>query len=81
MFRAKALRREISNQITSFPTKCLRSKRRNSPCIFQVVVSLSIRSFLRSYMHARNDVAHIKLLYVYSQFKKGCPLQTLNSKP
>ena len=27
-------------------TKCLRSKRRSSPCIFQVVVSLSIRAFV-----------------------------------
>jgi hypothetical protein len=29
----------------NFPTKGLRSKRRNSACIFQVVVSLLIRSF------------------------------------
>ena len=27
-------------------SKCLRSKRRSSPCIFQVVVSLSIRAFV-----------------------------------
>jgi hypothetical protein len=30
----------------NFLTKGLRSKRRNSPCIFQVVVSLSIQSYL-----------------------------------
>ena len=31
---------------TNFPRKGLRSKRRSSPCIFQVVASLSISSFL-----------------------------------
>jgi hypothetical protein len=39
-FRAKAF-----VETTNFPTKDLCSKRRSSPCIFQVVVSLSIRSF------------------------------------
>jgi hypothetical protein len=29
-----------------YKLKCLRSKRRSSPCIFQVVVSLSIRAFV-----------------------------------
>jgi hypothetical protein len=34
-----------SEDLTQFPRKRLRSKRRSSPCIFQVVVSLSFRGF------------------------------------
>ena len=35
-----------SLQSINFSTKRLRAKRRSSPCIFQVVVSLAIQSFL-----------------------------------
>jgi hypothetical protein len=37
---------ELRRLVTNFPRKGLRSKRRSSPCIFQVVASLSISSFL-----------------------------------
>jgi hypothetical protein len=49
MFRAKAVRRVPvgrSSGSNDFPRKGLRSKRRGFACIFQVVVSLAIRSCL-----------------------------------
>ena len=48
-FRANALRREVSREIsresTNFPTKSLLSKRRSFACIFMYIF-LAIRSYL-----------------------------------
>ena len=42
----RKLRIDRNTTTRKYKTKCLRSKPRCSPCIFQVVVSLSIRDFL-----------------------------------
>jgi hypothetical protein len=39
----------LTLQIQQYRWKGLHSKRRSSPCIFQVVVSLSIRAFVHTY--------------------------------
>ena len=44
-FLHEKLRTSTVRLSTNFPTKGLRSKRRSSPCTFQVVAPLSIRSF------------------------------------
>jgi hypothetical protein len=57
--------RRLKRRPFAWNRKGLRSKRRSSPCIFQVVVSLSIRSFLS-----------ITLIILYSSLLSPFAIQT-----
>ena len=48
-----------SHVYTSFPTEGFRSKRPSSPCIFQVVASLSIRSFRTYTSHCYQHPSYV----------------------
>ena len=65
--------------LANFPAKGLRSKRRSSPCIFQVVVSLSMQDFL---IIATNctDSSTLFILYFFCRSLRYNRLTTLKDR-